>query len=111
MSKEYYYGKIIDWEMEAGESFLDYFDSDMNAFNIMFWIRGKGYITQENFNKWEEDMMHRSFTLGVQDYLSNPEDSYGIIKEWEAGIMIIAELISESTTYQKRLEKFLEDNQ
>jgi hypothetical protein len=109
-TKEFIYGEIINWEMDAGESFLDYFDSHMNAYNIMFWIRGKGYITTENFHKWEEEMKKEKFPLGVQDYLSDPEDSYGIIKTWEEGIMIVAEFISESIIYQQRLNKFLEEN-
>jgi hypothetical protein len=110
MNKEYIYGKIIDWEMNNGESFLDYFDSDMNAYNIMFWIKGKGYITQENFEKWEREQSD-TIMLGVQDYLYDVEDSYGIIKEdWKEGIKIIAEFISESVIYQERFNLFMEEN-
>ena len=64
-TKEFIYGQIINWEMEAGESFLDRFDSYMNAYNIMFWIRGKGYITEENFHKWEEFVKTNKYPLGV----------------------------------------------
>jgi hypothetical protein len=109
MNKEDIFFHINEWERNNGESFLDYFDSDMNAYNIMFWIKGKGYITQENFEKWEREQSD-ILILGVQDYLYDVEDSYGIIKEhYLEGLKIIAEFISESSVYQERFKLFLEE--
>lgn len=101
---------VVEWEYEMGESFLDYFDSDMNVFNFMFWCLGKGYIDQSQFLAYEaSSVMSDDYLLG--------EEHYSVVKEeddWEEpyhkSFDILAEFLSLSATYQKRLERFFEEN-
>ncbi|AXQ67699.1 hypothetical protein KIOSHI_22 [Bacillus phage Kioshi] len=120
MDKQEIYGKIVAWQMEAGEDFLDYFDGDLRAGSYMMWCRGKGYITIEQLNLWEkaDDFDSGCATAYVHDCGNYGEPiPYAVVSEedWteegqEKAYMILAEFISESVTYQHRLQKFLEEN-
>lgn len=120
MNKQEIYEKMIAWQMDAGEDFLDYFDSDLNGINFMFWARGKGYITVEQLNLWEVAIDINDSALYASTYV---HDCYGegvpyaIVSEedWteegqEKAFGILAEFISESITYIKRFKVFLEEN-
>lgn len=42
--------KIRDWEMDAGESFTDYFmEGRVNESNWAFWLLGKGFTQKANW--------------------------------------------------------------
>ncbi|QFP93414.1 UNVERIFIED_ORG: hypothetical protein Xoosp15_149 [Xanthomonas phage Xoo-sp15] len=120
MDKQEIYDRIVLWQLEAGEDFLDYFDGDLRAGSFMMWCRGKGYITIEQLNLWEEDDNYSSecATRYVHDCgHSGKPIPYAVVSEpdWtEAGqekaYMILAEFISESVTYKNRLQIFLEEN-
>ena len=40
ISKEDMFKLIRCWECDAGEGFTDYFESDVNVVNLMFWSLG-----------------------------------------------------------------------
>ena len=104
--------QICDWQMDAGESFTDYFDSSINVPNFMFWCLGKGWITQEQFHAWEDEMKGkgRFDEPSSMDVIEGGE-LYSISNEdnWEKGYMALAHFMSESKTYQRRLKKFLDE--
>ncbi|AHN66505.1 hypothetical protein Bcp1_028 [Bacillus phage Bcp1] len=120
MDKQEIYDKIVAWQMEAGEDFLDYFDTYLKPGSFMMWCRGKGYITIEQMNLWEdcEDTDSMYATNYVHDCGNYGEPvPYAVVSEedWtEAGqykaYMILAEFISESSTYRRQFKKFLENN-
>lgn len=114
MHKLEVFENILSWEAFSGESFFDYFDSSLNTIAIMFWLKGKGLVTKENFNKWEEDYSKNELDANSAMYFLeiNHENPYEILKSESIfeGTLIIAEFISESTTYLKRFELFLEEN-
>jgi len=100
---------IIDWEQDAGEDFVDYFNSYINEYNFMFWALGKGYITAEQFRAYEnDDIPSTSFVLGDEEYSVVYDASEG--DDWETPYRksreILADFFSASTTYQTRLDNF-----
>lgn len=106
MTKEEIFEKILEWEGEVEESFVDYFDSYMYAVSFMFWCRGKGYVTVESFNEWEEKFKNNDiFADDANDYVFN----YGLPEHenWQESYKILAEFISESAIYTQRLKEFL----
>lgn len=123
MNKQEIYDKIVDWQMEAGEDFLDYFDSDLNIPNYMFWCLGKGYITADRFHNWEIAMKRGDYeaewATSVVHSCHGDEDTKGYAVVWEEdwteegqekAYGYLAEFMSESLTYQRRLQRFLEEN-
>lgn len=47
---EEYATRIRNWEIDAGEGFLDYFMDDMvNEKSWAFWLIGKGYVERGNY--------------------------------------------------------------
>lgn len=120
MTKLEIYNAIVNWQMEAGESFLDYFDGDFNAVSYMMWCRGRNYITVEQFNLWEEAYINGEDEADEAQslvYCDNEILPYAVVsaEQWtEEGqkfaFMILAEFISESVIYKNRLNKFLEEN-
>lgn len=118
MTKEEIFKLIREWEMNAGESFTDYFGSDMNELTFMTWCFGKGYINREQYNLWVKNM----HTLEGNDANYYVYNGYGedvpwavISSDWneedfEKAYMVLAEFISEIDAYQIRLKKFLEEN-
>lgn len=111
-TKEQMYKDIRNWEMDAGESFLDYFGSNLNESNLLFWAMGRGYIDEEGFKAWEKD----KYSSG--DSIIYGEEPYSIVKEsdedkdedgYEKAMKILAEFLASSDTYQKRVGHFLSD--
>lgn len=109
---------INHWQNQAGEDFLDYFDSSVNEVSFMFWCYGKGYISQERFNVWEEAYNNAGrFGHSLSEYLYNcydEDNGFSVVysDDWEQekqdeAYTIIAEFISRSVTYQRRFFEFL----
>lgn len=108
-TKEEIYNEIVEWEQEAGEDFVDYFDGHINEFNFMFWALGKGYITAEQFQAYEEERIpSTSYVLGDEEYSVVYEDHDN--PDWETPYRksreILADFFSSSATYQERLHNF-----
>lgn len=111
-TKEEIYNAIVEWEMDAGEDFVDYFSGNMNEFNFMFWALGKGYITAEQLQAYEKDSFASggtSFVLGDEEYSVVVEDHDN--PDWETAYNksreILAEFLYSTITYQTRLDDFL----
>lgn len=120
MIKEEVFSKINEWEEENGESFVDYFNSDIHALTYMSWCLGRGHITPEKFDLWAE--AYNANNLEAEDpnyFVYNAEDHRGdvpfavvISAEWnredqDKAYGILAEFISEMKVYVGRLKAFL----
>lgn len=112
-SAEQMYKDIRNWEYEAGESFGDYFEGSINEFNLLFWATGKGYITPEQLQKYENKKEHTSL-----DDIIYGEEEYSIVKadeeksfdeQYEEAMKIFAEFLASTKTYQNRVDNFLND--
>lgn len=121
MNKQEIYEAIVNWQMDAGEDFLDYFDGDLRAVSFMMWCRGKGYLTIDQFNLWEEAMNNDNDeaeqATSIVHNCHGDNIPYAVVSEedWtevgqEKAYMILAEFISESIIYQKRFKEFLKEN-
>lgn len=112
-TKEQMYKDIRNWEMDAGEDFLDYFDGSMNPFNFMFWCLGKGYITEEQLQSFEKVINSHGteYLFGDEDYSVVNEEQYE--DDYDAGLekayRILADFLTTTATYQKRVDNFLND--
>jgi hypothetical protein len=102
LTKEEMFEAINNWVEEAGEDFLDYFESNMNEFNFMFWCLGKGYIDEEQLQAFEKDPHQLDYLMGDEEY------SVVTHEEYERGYMILAEFLCSTVTYQKRVKEFLD---
>lgn len=118
MTKDEIYYAITNWQMEAGEDFCDYFESNFNAANFMFWCHAKGYISTDKFNRWEEAMADKN-DWNADDMRSvvQSDEPYALVSEddWtetgeELAYGTLAEFFEKSITYQRRLQEFLEEN-
>jgi hypothetical protein len=112
-TKEQMYNDIKKWEENAGEDFLDYFSSDMNEFNFMFWAWGKGYITEEQLRSFEKETCPGTqYLFGDEDY-SVVNDEYNerdnFDKALEKAYRILADFLSATNTYQTRVDYFLKN--
>ena len=103
------YEAIRDWEMEAGEDFVDYFDSSINEANLLFWALGKGYITPVQFQAWEANRSYASNSEIVfgQEEWSIVKHVDGTIEDYDLAYLRLAEFLASSITYQARVEEFL----
>ncbi|MGG1147052.1 hypothetical protein [Bacillus wiedmannii] len=117
MEKQEIFDKIVEWECEAGEGFLDHFDGYLRANIFMFWCMGRRYINKENFALWEAEWRKSKLEAECANYYVCSEDTpYAIVKtgddyveeDWHKAYMIVAEFISESPTYIRRFKEFLE---
>ncbi len=53
MTKEQILKDIVEWEKFFKKDFLEHFDKYLDVPTVMFWAFGKGYISPDNFKKWE----------------------------------------------------------
>jgi hypothetical protein len=109
-TSEQMYKDIRAWEMDAGESFLDYFDGSLNEANLLFWAMGKGYIGEEGFKVYEEEdvVSGDDIVYGCYPYSIVKEGENGWKEEeYEKAMRILAEFLASSKTYQIRVDEFL----
>lgn len=122
MNKAEVYKKICDWEDNAGESFTDYFNSDIHALTYMSWCLGRGYLSSKQYNMWAKAYRQNELEATDPNYFvynsETDEDAMFalvISEEWneedqEKAYRILAEFISEIDVYVLRLLEFLRDN-
>lgn len=117
------YLKIKEWQMEAGECFLDRFDSYIHAEQYMFWALGKGYLTQERFHLWEDNydslVCEASWATRYVycDDICEGDDVYAVVASpngWNEGdqnqaFRYLAEFIASSKKMQEEFREFIED--
>lgn len=111
---------IREWEYDAGESFVDYWGSNLNVPNFMFWCVGKGVLTQAQFNMWEKDYISNDMYVSLQssdpNYFIDGDMTEGLAyaigdmdSEQFYGLIVLSQFIADSMIYQKRLMDFLND--
>lgn len=121
MNKHEVFHAIIDFEHEVGESFLDRFGYNINAANFMFWARGKNYINVEQFQEWEHAFSNGELEADDPNYyvyIDDEDVTFALIideereeETYHAAIRIVAEFLSESSIYTRRLEAFIDDKE
>jgi hypothetical protein len=116
------FSKIRAWELRAGESFVDYWGSNLNTPNFMFWCVGKGILTQAQFNVWERDYtsegIYAGLTANDPNYFIDGDTTEGLPyaigdmdNEQFYGLIVLSQFIADSMIYQKRLIDFLNDEE
>lgn len=113
------YEKILKYEQENGESFIEEFDSNINPISFMFWCYGRGYITREKFLLWEDNFTKKKISAHcLNTYLYNEDGKNGpnfsIINsdeynndDYETALSILSNFIYSSNTYLERFNKFM----
>jgi hypothetical protein len=108
---------IRDWEVDAGESFKDYFLHDnVKALSWSFWLLGKGFTEHalQLINKIDEGK-----TYFDQEELFDiyPEYTYDEVgnetwsdENYDKNVEIWAEFLIATKSYQKRVISFFKDN-
>jgi hypothetical protein len=117
-TKEEIFESIRNWEIDAGESFVDYFDGRLNEVNYLFWCLGKGCITSEQFQSWEEEdiAFSNDIVFGTENYSVVQEPDFDFSNRevydeaYDKAMMILAEFLSSTQTYQRRVEEFFKEN-
>lgn len=108
-NKDQMYEDLRNWEMDAGEDFLDNFGASLNEYNLMFWCLGKGYITEEQLRLFEaEKHTGTEFLYGEEEYsIVNEEEEEDHEKGLEKAYRILADFLTSTNTYQRRVDEFL----
>ncbi|MGM0837735.1 MAG: hypothetical protein ACQEV7_16390 [Bacillota bacterium] len=121
MTKDEIYGLIKSWEEDVGESFVDYFNSDINARTYMTWCLGRKYISPNQFNAWLVAYSENKLEADDPNYFVYNEDNdedvpFAVVisEEWNEedqrkAYQILAEFISEIDDYIGRLKEFLSE--
>ena len=117
MSTEEVLQQIKEWENKSHESFIDYFDCQVNPAVFMYWCLGKGYQHRSKFLLWEMAFnCQESSATTLNDYLISDTIEYAIVfaseeydyKVYEdKALRILAEFISQSVTYTHRMNKLI----
>ena len=113
LSTKQIYKLIRAWEIEAGEGFFDYFESNVNEVNLMFWMEGRGYISRYKLNEF---CNRNTKWISLWSTLCGYEDKFSLFPygECEEECMmkateILAEYMSYNDVYEKRLNDFLNE--
>lgn len=102
--------KLIDWEINAGESFMDYFLHDnVKASSWGFWLLGKGYI----------DFGNNIISKFIKDEYLEQEELFDVFgadidddsDKWNKNFELWAEFLLATPTYTERVYDFLKDDE
>jgi hypothetical protein len=122
MNKQEIYESVMEWQMEAGESFTDYFNSDIHPLTYMSWCLGRGYLSPEKYNMWAKAYRKNELEATDPNYFvyneyGDEDAMFAVVvsedfneEDFEKAFRILAEFISEIDIYQDRLKRFLADN-
>lgn len=102
--------KIRDWEMDAGESFTDYFMHDrVYAVSWAFWLAGKGYIAKANEIIAEVEAGNKCI---CQQLLFDviPNDDFTDEVHFQ-NILIWSDFLFATETYRKRTSEFFKEEE
>lgn len=105
---------IIDWEIQAGESFVDYFMHDnIDDGAWAYWLLARGYVKHANNIIMEllagEKNLDQEVLYHVYD--ENDEDPHVGGQNMVKNINLMAEFLVETPSYLVALNKFLNNNQ
>jgi len=121
MTTQEVFDAIIGYEHQVGESFLDRFGYNINAANFMFWAIGRGHIDVPKFKEWEHAFCNGELEADDPNYYVYTDDedvTFALVidedmkeETYHKAIRIVAQFISESSVYTRRLEDFLADKE
>lgn len=105
---------LRDWEMDAGESFTDYYmDDRVKPVSWAFWLLGKGYT--EKANKLIDDITARRSVGQMDTFHIHYADGMSW-SDWDAAdatyfkdFLIWADFLCASDRYFKDIKEWLED--
>lgn len=117
--------RIREWEQENGESFVDYFESNLKASTFMTWCYGKGYLSSGQYNEWLALYVAKDFEADCANYFVS---SYGNGNTWavvqydetcdesfeqsyDRECEILGEFINAIDVYKERFEKFISEGE
>jgi hypothetical protein len=118
VTKEEIFKKMMDHQNDIGEDILDG-RLDIHPLTFMTWCLGRKYINKEKYNVWsrhyiEDDLEATDSNYYVYDAEDTSGTPYAVVysKEWNEedyhkAMMYLAEFISESEVYQKRLDDLI----
>lgn len=113
MNEREAYINIRTFELEVGECFFDQNESFVKKYNLLFWLLGKGYLSNEQFNWW---IMNPSQYMGINSVFKTYNNKYSVFEGIEVEeltdnkqIQIISELIDSVDILQLRLNLILEE--
>jgi hypothetical protein len=106
-TKKEIYCLIRHYEYHQGEDFIDYNESIINKFNMLFWLLGKGYLTTEKSSWW---CRHTAELIDLNYLFLNNDNS--VFKETDelADLKknyILSEVIEGNVLLENRLIKSL----
>ena len=107
--------------MEVGESFIDYFDTNINPASFMFWCLGKGYQSKEKFDLWQKDYINIGHLMSANNYICDHEQytPYAVFLKNEymteeedkiedkKGLWVLAEFIASNQLYIDRFNNYV----
>lgn len=104
--------QIHDWEVEAGESFTDYFmHSSVRDVSWAFWLLGKGFSERANeiLNEVEagntcldQELLYEIYPSSVYE---NGRDSWNK-ENYYKNVLLWSEFFLATEIYTKRVEEF-----
>lgn len=100
--------KIRDWEMDAGESFTDYFMHDrVYAVSWAFWLAGKGYTDKANEIIHEVESGNKCIDQELLFYVV-PNIDWTEEVNFQ-NILIWSDFLLATKTYVKRVTEFFNE--
>ena len=104
--------KILEWESEIAESFVDYFAHDaVHPPSFAFWLIGKGYSEHGNYiiseylaseTHYVEQDMFEVYPQYIGEDFSQ--------ENFEKNIELLAEFLSATPFYTEKTLQFFEEN-
>lgn len=106
--------RIIDWEIESGEMFMDFFMQDkVDDGAWAYWLLARGYVKHANTILMEifagEENIEQDTLYGV--YNEHEEDVHLSEENMVKNIQLMSEFLIEHPKYLEELNKFLEKNE
>ncbi len=114
MTEKELFDKIRDWEIDAGESFWDYFAHDNIRDNSWaFWLLGKGYTNKANEiiglilkgdKCIDQEVLYDVFPS------SDPDGSNWNEEKYNKNIMIMCEFLLATDYYKTKVLEWFNEN-
>ncbi len=115
-TKEELVERIKNWEVEAGESFKDYFMHDMvKALSWSFWLLGKGFtehalVIIRGIEKGKTYFDQEDLFDIYPEYEGVGDDPHWSQENYNKNVEIWAEFLVATDSYQERVNNFFEEN-
>lgn len=101
------YKRIIDWQMDVGESFTDYFMHDrVKDVSWGFWLLGKGYTKRANEILEEVQAGNKCLDQELLYHVHNEDDPNYYSHGYYQDIALWAEFLCSTRIYIDRVNEF-----